>query len=54
MITYKRPTALRDYLTNYKRIAHDQHETPEGCSVAPCGHCALRGNYGKHRSMVEK
>ena len=54
MITYKRPPALRDYLTNYKRIANDQHATPEGGSSAPCGHCALCVNYGKHHSMIEK
>jgi len=36
MITYKRPPALRDYLTYYKRIAHDHHATPEVCSSAPC------------------
>jgi len=35
MITLKRPPALRDYLTNYKRIAHDQHATAEDCSSAP-------------------
>jgi len=45
---------LWDYLTNYKRIAHDQHAAPEGCSSSPCGHCALCGKYGKHHSIVEK
>ena len=54
MITFEWPPALRDYLTNYQRIVHDQHATAEDCSSAPCGHCALCGNYGKHHSMVEK
>jgi len=51
MIAYKRPPALRDCLTNYKKIACDQHATAEDCSSVPCRHCALRGN---HHSMVEK
>ena len=53
MITFKRPPALTDYLTN-KKIAHDQHATAEDCSSTHCEHCALCGNYGKRHSMVEK
>jgi len=54
MITFKRPPALSDYLTNYKRITYDEHATAEDCSSAPCVHCALWGNYGKLHSTFEK
>ena len=54
VIIFKIPPVLKDYLTNCKRIAHDQHATAEDCSSAPCGHCALCGSYGKHHSMIER
>jgi len=52
--SFSKPPWLRNHLTNYKKITHDQQTTAEDCSSAPCGHCALCGNHGKQHSMVEK
>jgi len=52
MITYKRPTTIGQLLTNYKHLAlSNTREHVKGMS-GPCGHCALCGNPGKHKSMV--
>jgi len=52
MVTYRRPPALRNLLTNYKKIARDQSSKDTEGYSQPCGHCALCGNHGKHQSMV--
>jgi len=47
MITQKRPTAIGQLLTIYKRLALSKtREHVKGLS-GPCGHCAHCGNYGK-------
>ena len=53
MIMYKRPATIGLHITNYKTLVHRYVVTAETGSSAPCGHCALCGNFGRHRiSMV--
>jgi len=53
MITYKRPTAIGQLLTNYKHLALSKTREHVKWMSVPCGHCALCGNHGKHnKSMV--
>ena len=52
MITSKRSTTIGQLLTNYKHLALSKtREHAKGMS-GPCGHCALYGNHGKHKSMM--
>jgi len=53
MITYKRPATIGSHITNYRTLAHRNVVTAETGSSAPYGHCALCGNFDRHRrSMV--
>jgi len=53
MITYKRPTTIGRLFTNCKHLALSKTREHLNGMSGPCGHCALCGNYGKHKkSMV--
>jgi len=51
MTTYKRPATIGLHITNYRTLAH-RNVTAETGSSAPCGHCALCGNFGRHRTSM--
>jgi len=51
-MTYKRPATIGSHITNYKTPAHRNVVTTETGSSAPCGHCALSGNFGRHRTSM--
>jgi len=52
MITYKRPTAIGQKLTNYKHLALNTTRKPTKGVSRPCEHCALCGRYGKNNKSV--
>ena len=52
LVTYKRPTILAGYLTNYRTLAHN---ITQGCGKSqPCNRCKLCGRYKESPSMVEE
>ena len=54
-VVYKRPTTLKNLLTNYKKISLNLQPTNhKNSSSSACGHCALCGNHGTHKKMVNE
>ena len=53
VITYKRPKTLHNLLTNYSNIALSKISETTSGSSSPCHKCALCGNHGNSKSMVE-
>jgi len=55
-VVYKRPPALLNILTNYRKIAHQEDNFNTGTgSSKPCNKCALCGTFGEYvgKSMVD-
>jgi len=53
MIVYKKPTTIGNILTNYQKIAHNKLEKVSVLGGShPCNKCALCGNHGKHKNMI--
>ena len=53
-VVYKRPAKLQNLLTNYKKISLNLQPTNhKNASSSACGHCALCGNHGTHKNMVQ-
>ena len=55
-VVYKRPATLQNLLTNYKKISLNLQPINLKCinaSYSACGHCALCGNHGTHKNMVQ-
>jgi len=48
----KRPATIGSHITNCKILAHRNVVTAETGSSAPCGHCTLCENFGRHRTSM--
>ena len=53
-VIYKRPATLQNLLINHKKISLNLQPTNhKNGSSSACGHCALCGNHGTHKNMVQ-
>ena len=53
-VIYKRPATHRNLLINHKKISLNLQPTNhKNGSSSACGHCALCGNHGTHKNMVQ-
>ena len=53
-VIYKRPATLQNLLINHKNIFLKLQPTNhKNGSSSACGHCALCGNHGTHKNMVQ-